>query len=77
MSRLYCPTCRLRFSPRGGSSAAGKCPRCEASIPPGGTVDANAWLASTVLAELRASRRAGQGTPGTRPRRAFPTQVLP
>lgn len=75
MSRRYCPACRLRFAPRDAGLAAGKCPRCEASIPPRGTVDANAWLASTVLAELRASRGNQRGAP--RPRRASPTRAAP
>lgn len=57
MPRLYCPACRLRFPQHSRASTLGKCPRCAAITPGWSAVDANAWLASTVLAELRAARR--------------------
>lgn len=56
MLRLYCPACQLRFSAAGAGAARGECPRCNGRVPTTRAVEANTWLASTVLAELRASR---------------------
>lgn len=55
MLRLYCRACRLRFS-AGAVATRASCPRCAARIPSAKVVEANAWLASTVLAELRRPR---------------------
>ena len=70
MHRLYCPTCRFWFSPSRDGSSPGKCPRCDASIPSRRTGDANAWLASTVVAALRASRGTEWKARRAQPRRA-------
>lgn len=77
MPRLLCPNCRFPFAPRAGNPAPRRCPRCEAAIPRRCTVDANTWLASTVLAELRASGGKGGRTPGAPARRADPARVSP
>jgi hypothetical protein len=55
MLRLYCRACRLRFSPA-AATERGNCPRCEARVPSTRVVEANTWLASTVLAEMRGPR---------------------
>jgi hypothetical protein len=56
MLHLYCPACRLRFNAGRPLDAPGECPRCGAGVPGTRAIDANAWLASTVLAEMRRSR---------------------
>jgi hypothetical protein len=65
MLSLYCRACRLRFS-RAAAAAPARCPRCEGRslTPSTRAVEANSWLASTVLADARmrsADRRTASG----------------